>query len=222
LITQKGRFNDQLEQWNRISNLDPATPDPFVFYGNLMCTMEDRRDKAKFALSPAGLRHVSAIMAKGAQRAVVQDPMASDAMTKNAADASRKVAESLASMSMLLASFPLPGEPQAQVQQGLLELAHLWDELNIAPPGVSDEDLAADDVTKTAAVRVAIKDAIGMLKVSRKPLPCVRYHHYPFSRWLALSLRSMLTIALTLRACVQILDGRRRVSFCRSSKCCSQ
>jgi hypothetical protein len=172
LVGQKGRFSDQLEQWNRIVNINPPMADPYVFYGNMMAALEDRVDKAKFALSAQGLRTVSRAMAKGAQRAIVQDPMKNDAMTKNAADASRQVAEQLASMSMLLASFPLPGEPESAVQKGLFELAKLWDESNIVP-GVAEEDLHADDATKTAAVRTAIKEAMHLLKVSKKPLPCV-------------------------------------------------
>ena len=172
LIGKKDRFNDQLEQWNRIVGINPPTVDPYIFYGNMMVGLEDRADKAKFALSAQGLRTVSRAMAKGAQRASIQDPMKTEIMTKNAADASRQVAEHLASASMLLASFPLPGEPESAVQKGLFELAKLWDESNIVP-GVAEEDLYADEATKTAAVRHAVKEAMHMLKVSKKPLPCV-------------------------------------------------
>lgn len=171
LVSQKGRFSDQLEQWNRIVNLNPPTADPYIFYGNMMVTLEDTANKGNFALSAQGLRTVSRAMAKGAQRAIIQDPMKNDAMTKNAAEASRQVAEQLANAAMLLASFPLPGELPSAVEKGLFDLAKLCDESNIVP-SVTEEDLHADVATKTAAVRKAIKEAMQMLKVSKKPLPC--------------------------------------------------
>lgn len=171
LVSQKGRFSDQLEQWNRIVAINPPTCDPYIFYGKMMATLEDTKNPPNFALSAQGLRTVSRAMAKGAQRAIIQDPMKNDAMTKNAAEASRGVAEQLANAAMLLASFPLPGESPSAVEKGLFDLAKLWDESNIVP-GVTEEDLHADVATKTAAVRKAILEAMHMLKVAKKPLPC--------------------------------------------------
>jgi len=64
-----------------------------------------------FALSEKGLRQVSGVVAKGAQRARVQDALKNAAMTKNAEDAYRIVAKHLANAATVLASFPLPGGP---------------------------------------------------------------------------------------------------------------
>ena len=40
LVSQKGRFSDQLEQWNRIVAINPPTCDPYIFYGKMMATLE--------------------------------------------------------------------------------------------------------------------------------------------------------------------------------------
>ena len=52
-------------------------------------------------------RQVSGVLAKGAQRARVQDQLKNTAMTKNAEDAHKIVAKHMANAALVLASFPV-------------------------------------------------------------------------------------------------------------------
>jgi hypothetical protein len=166
LMKQEGRWQDGIQQWQRIIEFKPASVEPYVFYAKLMTKLSKGDD---LGLSPKGLRLVSDAFIAGAQRCQLIEELKTEVMTKNSHDARLMLGQNLANAGFLLRSFPLDGEKPSAVQKSLYEYAQLCDESNIVL-SVTEDDAKKSPSEKYTMVKDAIKEVEQLFQVTKKPL----------------------------------------------------
>ena len=166
LMKQDGRWQDGLQQWQRIIEFRPPTVEPYVFYAKVMSRLGKGDD---LGLSPKGLRTVSNALIAGAQRCQIVEQFKTEIMTKNSHDARLQLGQNLANAGFLLRSFPLDGEKPSAVQKGLYEYAQLCDESNIVL-SVTEDDTRKPNSEKVTMIKDAIKESEKLYQVTKKPI----------------------------------------------------